>query len=327
VLPEKEQINALKKFSCLLSAGIPAAKAMEFSGFPVDAVEAVTKGRLLSEAIRPFFSSKTADFIRIGEAGGDLASSADAAYRSMHSSREQKNALIKALAYPAFVLFFGLICIFFFAWHIVPQLRSVFESMNIEPSPALAFMEFFAAVSAFSLSALAAAILLMRSLHRHRTFRRLAEEIQLRIPVIGEVFKKAGTCRAVSDISVLIGTGLPMTEALASVAYCTDSVLFEESLLRIRSSVENGAKLSQAFSDQPLFGELISRMALIGEETGDLSASLGSAADITSGELGESVKLLAQAAEPAATVAVGVFAAMLVFSMLSPITCIMDKLQ
>lgn len=327
VLPEKEQINTLKRLSSLLAAGIPAVKAMEFSGFPQDAVSGVAQGRALSEASGTFFSKKAVSFIRIGEAGGDLASAAAAAFNSLDSSREQKSALIKALSYPMFIFLFGFVCIFFFAWYIVPQLKSVFMSMNIEASPALGFIETFAALSAVFLAVSAIFFIFARLLGKNKNFERHIEEIKMRLPLFGSLLRKTGAARALSDISCLLNAGMPLPQALVSVSGCAHSILFEEAIIRIHASVETGKKLSQAFAEEKLFGLFISRMALVGEESGDLAAALSAAAEITDQELQDGVSAFARAAEPAATIAVGVFAGILVFSMLSPITSIMDKLQ
>lgn len=327
MLSEKEQISALKKISSLLAAGIPAVKAMEFSGFPEEAVSRVVRGSSLSEAIETFFSRQAVSFIRIGEAGGDLASAAAAAFESLSSSREQKRALTKALSYPMFIFLFSFACILFFAWYIVPQLRSVFISMDIEPSAALAFIETFASFSAGFLIISGVFLVSAKLFAGNTAFERRVEEIKIRSPLVGHLFKKARSARLLSDISCLLGAGLPLPKALSSVSGCLDSILFEEAVVRIKISVERGQRLSRAFAEERLFDPFIGRMALVGEESGDLASALSAAAHITAEELQDSVSAFARAAEPAATIAVGMFAGMLVFSMLSPITSIMDKLQ
>ncbi|MFA5103787.1 MAG: type II secretion system F family protein [Candidatus Margulisiibacteriota bacterium] len=327
MLPEKEQINILKRLSTLLAAGVPAVKAMEFSDFPFEAVSAVMQGKALSESAEPYFSNNALSFIKIGEAGGDLATAAAAAYQSMASSREQKSAFVKALAYPMFTFLFGFACIFFFAWYIVPQLKTVFLSMNIEPSPALAFIETFAALSAVFLAVFALLFAAAKLFRKNKSFERLLEDIKTRSPFYGSLFKKSIAARALSDISCLLKAGLPLAQAIGSVSACTENVLFKEAFVRIKESVEQGKKLSQAFAEEKLLDPFVSRMALVGEESGDLASALSSAAQLTGQEMQDNVKLFAQAAEPAATIAVGVFAGLLVFSMLSPITSIMDKLQ
>ncbi len=327
MLPEKEQISALKKLSSLLAAGIPLVKAMEFADFPAEAISAVEKGTALSKAAGPFFYVKVLSFIRIGETGGDLASAASSAYKSLSASKEQKSAVVKALAYPVFVSLFGFVCVFFFSWYIIPQLKSVFVSMNIKPSPVLGFMESFAGGAAIFLAISTASFFAAQMFGKNRPFKILIEKIKVRLPFFSSLFKQTGAARALSDISCLLCAGLPLPQTLACVASCSDSILYEEALLRIKDSVEKGSRLSQTFAEESLFGSFISRMALVGEESGDLSSSLSAAAKIADEELQDKMGSFARAAEPAATIAVGVFAGLLVLSMLSPITSIMDQLR
>ncbi len=327
MLREKEQINIMNKFAKLVSSGISAVRAMELSDFPEDAVMSVAQGNRLSDAMRPFFCKKAVSLVRLGEAGGDLGGASKAAHDSLLFIREQKSAFSKALAYPAFILVFGFVCILFFAWCIIPQLKTVFASMDIKPSFAVFFMEAFARFSVFSLFFVLTGLAILAFLSKNRDHRLRMEKAALTLPGVGTLFKKSGTVRALSDISTLLKAGMPLPEALGSAASCSDSGLFEGALFRVKELVEKGHKLSLAFGSEPLFGRFISDMALVGEESGDIASSLSSAAEIASEELKSGIGAFAQAVEPAATLAVGVFAGVLVFAMLSPITSIMDKLH
>lgn len=327
MLSEKEQISALKKLSKLLAAGLPVVKAMELADLPHDAVASVENGQALSRASGKFFSKKTISFFRIGESGGDLASASSAAFKCLSASRDQRSDLVKAVSYPAFVMSFGIACIFFFTWYIVPQLKSVFMSMNIDPSPVLGVMEWFSILLVGLLSAIFMIFLVVRLFRDNKAFKCGIEIAFMRVPLFSYFFKQTGSVKALSDMAYLLGAGVPLPHALETVSACSDTILFEEALLRVRRSVEKGNKLSDAFAQEELFGHFSSRMATVGEESGDLSSSLSAAADIASEELHDRISFVSRMLEPAATIAVGLFAGMLVFSMLSPITSIIDKLQ
>src|SRR5690606_33389776 len=127
---------------------------------------------------------------------------------------------------------------------------------------------------------------------RSETFRRRQDLLSLKIPVIGELLRKAAIARFARTLSTMFSAGVPLVEAMESVAGATGNALYREGTLRIRDETAAGTQLQQAMRNTDLFPNMVVQMVAIGEESGALDDMLDKVADFYEEEVDNMVDSL-----------------------------------
>ena len=148
---------------------------------------------------------------------------------------------------------------------------------------------------------------------------RLADRALLRLPIFGNIVRTSCYARFSRTLSTTYAAGVPLVDALASVAGATGNSVYEEATKQIRSDVASGQPLHSAISDTALFPNMISQMASIGEESGSLDAMLERSASHFEAEVDDAVDSLTSLLEPAIIVVIGILVGGLVIAMYLPI--------
>lgn len=327
MLSVKEQIKILKKLSLLLRSGMPAIKALELSLFPKDVVRRVVEGAQISDSAKAFFGAGTVSLLRIGELCGSLDEMSLKAGETLVKQKEMKARLIKAVAYPCVVLLFSFISVCFFSFFIVPQLSSVFLSMNA-PTPMVLGL-FTRGCSLIIMLAVFAAIAVAASniMAKNRIYERQIAHLTLKLPLAGEIIRRTAVAGIISNLAVLIGAGVSVTEAVGECSEASGNVIFKDALYAIKKDVQSGEKLSAAFGKQSIFDANISQMIAVGEGAGNIREILSGVSSVMEEELFDKIGTLSLVIEPLSTAVVGVFVGIIVFSMMSPLTSMMAALQ
>jgi type IV pilus assembly protein PilC len=145
------------------------------------------------------------------------------------------------------------------------------------------------------------------------------DRLLLRIPVLGDVLRKATIARWSRTLSTMFAAGVPLVEALDSVAGAAGNYVYFDATKRIQSEVSTGTSLTVAMQNASVFPSMVVQMVAIGEESGALDAMLSKVADFFEAEVDDAVDALSSLMEPAIMVVLGVLIGGMVIAMYLPI--------
>jgi type IV pilus assembly protein PilC len=145
------------------------------------------------------------------------------------------------------------------------------------------------------------------------------DRVMLRLPVIGSILEKAAIARFTRTLSITFAAGLPLVEALKSVAGATGNIIFSKATEQIKEEVSSGQQMNIAMENTHLFPNMVIQMVAIGEESGALEKMLSKVADFYEEEVDNAVDSLSSLLEPIIMSVLGVLVGGLVIAMYMPI--------
>ena len=145
------------------------------------------------------------------------------------------------------------------------------------------------------------------------------DRLVLKLPVFGDVIRKATIARFSRTLSTMFAAGVPLVEALDSVAGASGNRVYYDATKRIQSEISTGTSLTVAMQNAEVFPNMVLQMTAIGEESGALDSMLSKVADFYEGEVDDAVDALASLMEPMIMVVLGVLIGGLVIAMYLPI--------
>lgn len=141
----------------------------------------------------------------------------------------------------------------------------------------------------------------------------------LKLPIIGEIIKKATIARFSRTLSTMFSAGVPLVEALDSVAGASGNRVYYDATKRIQSEISTGTSLTVAMQNAQVFPNMVLQMTAIGEESGALDSMLSKVADFYEGEVDDAVDAMSSLMEPVIMVVLGTLIGGLVIAMYMPI--------
>ena len=207
---------------------------------------------------------------------------------------------------------------------VIPEFKSVFSSFGAElPVPTLmviAISDAFVAYWYLIFGALIAALVAIAWSYKRSTAMQIAvDRLVLRIPVIGAIIRKATVARWTRTLSTMFAAGVPLVEALTSVAGATGNIVYENAVLRIRDEVATGTRLQQAMENTGMFPNMVIQMVAVGEEAGALDEMSGKVATFYEADVDNAVDSMSSLLEPLIMAILGVLVGGLVIAMYLPI--------
>jgi type IV pilus assembly protein PilC len=154
---------------------------------------------------------------------------------------------------------------------------------------------------------------------RSPKFRETFDRLLLKVPVIGSIMHRAALARFCRTTATMFAAGVPLVEALQSVAGATGSAVYEKAVLTMRDDVATGQSLQLAMRQQGLFPHMVIQMVTIGEESGALDDMLSKVADFYEEEVDNAVDALSSLLEPMIMVILGTVIGGLVVALYLPI--------
>ncbi|MCG8434757.1 MAG: type II secretion system F family protein, partial [Gammaproteobacteria bacterium] len=154
---------------------------------------------------------------------------------------------------------------------------------------------------------------------RSRKFREYLDRFALKIPVVGDILNKASIARFARTLSTMFAAGVPLVEALDSVAGATGNIVYETAVKQMRDQVATGQQLNLAMLQTDLFPNMVIQMISIGEESGAIDSMAAKVADFFEAEVDDAVDNLSSLMEPMIMAILGVLVGGLVVAMYLPI--------
>jgi type IV pilus assembly protein PilC len=287
----------------------------------------VESGSTLAEALskhRQYFDDLYVNLVMAGESAGVLDQVLDSIATYKERIESIKGKIKKALFYPAAVVAVAIAVTALLLIVVIPQFESIFQSFGGD-LPAFTRMvvnasEFMQAQGwIVLLLAIAAIVGLIQARKRSQKFGHFIDRISLKIPIVGPVLEKSALSRFASTLSTTFAAGVPLVDALKTVAGATGNIVYEEATHRIREDVATGHQLQLAMQQTGLFPPMMVQMTAIGEEAGSLDAMLDKVANFYEEEVNNTVDALSSLLEPIIIVFIGVVVGGMVVAMYLPI--------
>lgn len=338
----RDVIQFSRNMASLLDAGIPILRALTIqSRFGKRGLKAVLKevisdlekGSRLSQAcakhpsVFPIFYVY---LLRTGEEVGNLSQVLRDTAEHMERDEATASKVKRSLAYPTFVLLLAIGAIVVMMAKVVPALTSMFHEFGSDLPPMtrglIAVSDFFEA--AFLYIVLGVVVIGVGGYFYIRTPRgkRRKDMVMLRIPIIGQAVLKAGLSRFCRNMSMLVGAGVSLFDALKLTSETTDNSVIAESVSGVRSRVGDGQLFSQAVAADAIFPPLMPEMIAVGEEAGSLEGQLTKVSNFYEEEAERAVSQVTGTLTPALTVGVGLIIGLVAVTLYSSIYSMVDVL-
>jgi len=326
-----------RQLATMLGAGIPLVQAFEIVGnghekpamqkLILDIKSDIEGGTSLHEAIAKHplhFDDLFVNLVEAGEQAGALESLLDKIATYKEKTEALKKKVKKALFYPAAVMVVAIVVTFILLIFVIPQFESLFKGFGADLP---AFTQFVIDISRFVQSngvyiavVLGAGIYAFAYFHkRSKSMREWIDRMTLKLPIIGPIMVKAAIARFARTLSTMFAAGVPLVEALESVAGATGNIVYERAVLRMRDEVSTGQRLQRSMETTGLFPNMVVQMIAVGEEPGSLDAMSAKVADFYEAEVDNAVDAMSSLLEPLIMAILGVLVGGLVIAMYLPI--------
>ncbi len=326
-----------RQLATMLAAGIPLVQAFEIVGaghekpamqkLILDVKADVEGGTSLHEALGKhplYFDDLYVNLVEAGEQAGALESLLDKIATYKEKTEALKKKVKKALFYPAAVLVVAVIVTIVLLVFVIPQFEALYKGFGADLP---AFTQFVIHVSQlvqhdglFIAMVVGGAIWAFAYFKkRSRAMREFLDRLSLRVPVIGPILNKAAIARYARTLSTMFAAGVPLVEALESVAGATGNIVYEIAVNHMKDEVSTGQRLQRAMENTGLFPNMVNQMIAVGEESGSLDEMSGKVATFYEAEVDNAVDAMSSLLEPLIMVVLGVLVGGLVIAMYLPI--------
>jgi type IV pilus assembly protein PilC len=326
-----------RQLATMLNAGIPLVQSF---GIIAAAVENprlqklintirvdVESGATLAEALAKhpaYFDELYVNLVYSGESAGVLDQVLDSIASYKERIESIKGKIKKALFYPATVVGVAVLVTAILLVFVIPQFESIFQSFGGDlPAFTRLVVDLSEMLQQFGWIYLIGLIVLVVGLiqakKRSKPFAHFLDRMSLKIPVIGGVLEKAALSRFARTLATTFAAGVPLVDALKTVAGATGNVVYGDAVLQIRDDVATGHQLQLAMQQTGLFPPMVIQMTSIGEEAGSLDAMLSKVANFYEEEVNNTVDALSSLLEPFIIIFVGVIVGGIVVAMYLPI--------
>lgn len=326
-----------RQIATMMKSGVPIVQALEIIGGGnknpamkkmVNSLRTdIEGGASIYEAMSQFpvqFDELYRNLVRAGEASGVLETVLETIANYKENIETIKGKIKKALFYPAAVIAVAIIVSAVLMIYVVPIFKETFSSFGAD-LPAFTKLVFGISdivVKWFWLIGIlvaAAAGAFIYSYKRSTKLQRSVNLLMLKLPVIGKVLNESAIARFARTLAVTFRAGVPLVEALDSVAGATGSVVYEQAVLKMKEDVAVGYPVNVAMKQLGLFPHMVVQMTAIGEEAGALDTMLMKVAEFYEEEVSNTVDALSSLIEPMVMVIIGGMVGSIVVAMYLPI--------
>ncbi|HEY6125072.1 MAG TPA: type II secretion system F family protein [Steroidobacteraceae bacterium] len=326
-----------RQLATMLAAGIPLVQSFEIVGngndkpamqkLILDIKADVEGGTSLHEALARhplYFDDLFVNLVEAGEQAGALETLLDKIATYKEKTEALKKKVKKALFYPTAVLVVAVIVTIILLLFVIPQFESLFKGFGAD-LPAFTQMVinmsrwlqnnwyiFFGVIAG-------AGYTFVYFKKRSQAMREFLDRALLKFPIIGPIMYKSAVARFARTLSTMFAAGVPLVEALESVAGATGNIVFENAVLKMRDEVATGQRLQRAMENTGLFPNMVIQMIAVGEEAGALDAMSGKVATFYEAEVDNAVDSMSSLLEPLIMAILGVLVGGMVIAMYLPI--------
>jgi type IV pilus assembly protein PilC len=326
-----------RQLATMMTAGIPLVQSFDIIGAGHEnpamqklilAIKAdVEGGTALANALgkHPLhFDDLFVNLVSAGEQAGALETLLDKIATYKEKTEAIKKKVKKALFYPAAVVVVAFIVTGILLIFVIPEFEALFQGFGADLP---AFTRFVIDISNFvqtrgwllAIGGVGAFMGFMYVKKRSRAFQHFLDRVALKVPIIGPILNKSAIARYARTLATTFAAGVPLVEALESVAGATGNIVYETAVLRMRDEVATGQRLQRAMENTELFPNMVNQMIAVGEESGSLDEMSSKVADFYEEEVDNAVDSMSSLLEPLIMAILGVLVGGLVIAMYLPI--------
>ena len=326
-----------RQLATMMTAGVPLVQAFEIIGrshekpqmqeLVLNVKGDVEGGTSLADSLEKhpkYFDDLFVNLVNAGEQSGTLETLLDKIATYKEKTEELKGKVKKALFYPAAVLVIAFVVSAILLIFVVPQFEELFKGFGADlpvfTKMVIRLSEIFQQYWWAIFGGIGMAIYgFITAKKRSPALRRGLDVLSLKIPVVGNILEKSAIARFSRTLSTMFAAGVPLVEAMESVAGATGNALFYEATIKMKDDVSTGTQLQQSMKQTGVFPNMVVQMVAIGEESGSLDEMLGKVADFYEEEVDNLVDGLSSLLEPLIMAVLGVMVGGLVIAMYLPI--------
>jgi len=326
-----------RQLATMMTAGIPLVQSFDIVGAGhenpamqklIMAIKGdVEGGTSLAEALAKHplhFDDLFVSLVSAGEQAGALETLLDKIATYKEKTEAIKKKIKKALFYPTAVVVVAVVVTAILLIYVIPEFESLFQGFGADLP---AFTRFVIDISKFVQStgwllliALVGGIWgLIEAKRRNRGVQHFFDRLLLKLPILGSILNKSAIARYSRTLSTTFAAGVPLVEALASVAGACGNIVYEGAVLKMRDEVATGQRLQRAMENTNLFPNMVNQMIAVGEESGSLDSMSSKVADFYEEEVDNAVDSMSSLLEPLIMAILGVLVGGLVIAMYLPI--------
>jgi len=331
-----EKIAFTRQMATMISAGLPVAQALEILSKQTssermrqvlgESLADVKGGSSLSKSFgkhKDVFDNTYISLVEAGETSGTLDKLLLRLADNLEKNREFRSKTRGALIYPAIVTVAMIVVFIIMVVFVIPKLSDMYETLGAElPLPTQILIGMSNAITQgwwaviLLIGIFAAGI---RFYAKTDVGKRSLAEISFRLPIFGKLNKKKDLTEFTRTFGLLIGSGIPIIDALGIVSGSFKNILYVQAITEVSQKVEKGSSLSKAIQEDELFPPIVSQMVGVGEETGKVDEVLSKLSIFFEGEVDNVIKNLSVALEPLIMIVLGLMVGLLILSIITPI--------
>jgi type IV pilus assembly protein PilC len=326
-----------RQLATMMAAGIPMVQSFEIVGnghekpamqkLILDIKSSVESGSTLRDSLAKhplYFDDLFVNLVEAGEHAGALENLLDKIATYKEKTEALKKKIKKALFYPTAVLAVAVIVTVILLIFVIPQFESLFKGFGADLP---AFTQMVVNLSRFVqhqgwwmlIAVVGSGYAFFWFKKRSRPMQRGLDRIMLKFPIIGPILVKSAIARFARTLATMFAAGVPLVEAMQSVAGATGNIVYEEATLRMKDEVATGQRLQRAMENTGLFPNMVVQMIAVGEESGSLDAMSGKVAEFYEAEVDNAVDSMSSLLEPLIMAILGILVGGMVIAMYLPI--------
>ncbi|MFJ5299272.1 type II secretion system F family protein [Pseudomonas sp. NPDC088368] len=326
-----------RQMATMMKAGVPLLQSFDIISEGTtnpkmrklvdDIKQEVAAGHSFATALRQkpeYFDDLFCNLVDAGEQAGALESLLDRVATYKEKTESLKAKIKKAMTYPIAVIIVAFVVSGILLIKVVPQFQSVFAGFGAKlPAFTLMVIGLSEVVQSYWYIILASLIIIIiafrKSYKTSAKFRDRVDKLLLKIPIVGPLLYKSAVARFARTLATTFAAGVPLVDALDSVAGATGNVVFRNAVHKVKQDVSTGMQLNFSMRSTGVFPMLAVQMTSIGEESGALDSMLDKVATYYEEEVDNMVDSLTSLMEPMIMAFLGVIVGGLVIAMYLPI--------
>jgi len=326
-----------RQMATMMKAGVPLLQSFDIIGegfdnpnmrkLVDDLKQEVAAGNSFATSLRKkpqYFDDLYCNLVDSGEQSGSLETLLDRVATYKEKTEQLKAKIKKAMNYPIAVVLVAVIVSAILLIKVVPQFQEVFANFGAElPAFTLMVIGLSEALQEWwyvVLVGLIGAAYAFKQAHtRSQKFRNWFDRLMLKVPIVGDILYKSSVARFARTLSTTFAAGVPLVDALDSVAGATGNVVFRNATMKVKSDVSSGMQLNFSMRTTGTFPSMAVQMTAIGEESGSLDEMLAKVATFYEDEVDNMVDGLTALMEPMIMAVLGVLVGGLIIAMYLPI--------
>ncbi len=336
-ITDKDITLFTRQLATMMKAGVPLLQAFDIVGkghnnpavgkLLGDIKADVETGSSLSASFRKhplYFDALFCNLVGAGEQAGILDTLLDRLATYKEKIMAIKGKIKSALVYPISILVVAFIITAVIMIFVIPAFKTLFSGFGADlPAPTVIVMQisdFFVSYWWAIFGSIGGGLwFFFYTWKRSEKLQSTMDRLMLKLPIVGEIIRKATIARYSRTLSTMFSAGVPLVEALDSVAGASGNRVYYDATKRIQSEISTGTSLTVAMQNSQVFPNMVLQMTAIGEESGALDSMLGKVADFYEAEVDDAVDAMSSLMEPVIMVVLGTLIGGLVIAMYLPI--------